>query len=66
MKKNVGLIDRIIRATVGVGFVVLAILVSWWFLIGAVIMFATALASSCPIYQVLDISTCHIKEEEKK
>ena len=65
MKKNVGLVDRIIRAAVGIGFVVLSVLVSYWFLIGAVILFMTAITKSCPIYQVLDISTCHIKEEEK-
>lgn len=66
MKKNVGLADRIIRGILGIGFVVLSILVSWWFLIGAVIMFMTAITRSCPVYQVLDISTCNIREEKNK
>ncbi len=66
MKKNVGLTDRIIRALLGIGFIILAVTVSWWFLIGALIMIPTAIVSSCPLYQVLDISTCHIKEDSEK
>ncbi|MBN2504415.1 MAG: DUF2892 domain-containing protein [Bacilli bacterium] len=66
MKRNIGLIDRIVRAVLGIGFIVLAVTVSWWFVVGALVMIPTAVVSSCPLYQVLDISTCHIKEDPEK
>jgi len=63
MKKNVGTVDKIIRAVLGVGFVVLSFTVSWWFLIGAVLMFGTAALGTCGIYTLLGISTCKTQQK---
>jgi len=57
MKKNVGTPDRIIRVVLGAGFVVLGFLVSYWFMIGAVIMFLTAAIGTCPLYIPFGINT---------
>ncbi|HPQ62469.1 MAG TPA: DUF2892 domain-containing protein [Bacillota bacterium] len=57
MKKNVGTPDRIIRVVLGAGFVVLGFLVSYWFMIGAVIMFLTAATGTCPLYIPFGINT---------
>jgi len=64
MKKNVGSIDRVVRAIgglviIGIGFV----FQSWWGAIGAIPLF-TALIGWCPPYAMLGFNTC--KVEEKK
>jgi hypothetical protein len=70
MKKNVGTSDRIIRlilaaiittlfytgtisGTVGIVLVVLA-----------VVFFATSLVSFCPLYSILGMNTCAIREKK--
>lgn len=65
LKKNVGTIDRALRVIVG-----LALLAAWFiypeapyrwaFLIG-IVPLLTALVSSCPLYSILGISTCPVK-----
>ncbi|MBU1145370.1 MAG: DUF2892 domain-containing protein [Firmicutes bacterium] len=66
MKKNVGKIDRIVRAILGVGFVVLSFAVSYWFLIPAVIMIATAIMGVCGLYSLFGINTCKVKNTPNK
>lgn len=65
LKKNVGTIDRALRVVLG-----LALLAAWFiypeapyrwaFLIG-IVPLLTALVSSCPLYSILGISTCPVK-----
>ncbi|MGE4242344.1 YgaP family membrane protein [Ramlibacter sp.] len=63
MKTNVGGIDRIIRATVGIVLVGLAATgtVGWWGWLG-VIPLATAAMGWCPPYTLLGINTCSTKK----
>ena len=64
-KNNVGSIDRIIRAVIGIAALVAFFLLPeaewrWWLLIG-IVPLATALMGSCPIYSMLGLSTCPVK-----
>ncbi len=66
-KTNVGGIDRILRIVVG-----LALLVWFFFDNGAgfwhyakligIVPLATGLMSSCPLYSILGLSTCPLKQ----
>lgn len=60
--KNVGNLDRLLRVALGIGLLVAFFALPesgfrWFFLIG-LIPLATGLASTCPIYSVLGVSTC--------
>lgn len=64
MHKNIGTIDRVIRAIVGVA------LIAWalrggpvWAWIG-VIPLATAVVSICPLYSLLGIRTCPLAQQQ--
>lgn len=64
-KNNVGNIDRILRAVIGIAALVAFFLLPeaewrWWLLIG-IVPLATALMGSCPIYSILGLSTCPVK-----
>ena len=64
-KTNVGGIDRILRIVVGLallaGFVLNAdATFRWAYLIG-IVPLLTGLMSSCPLYSILGISTCPMK-----
>ncbi len=67
-KKNVGNIDRIIRALVGIAALAAFFMASttgvlhWVFLVVGVIGIATALMSSCPLYSIFGIRTCPAKD----
>ncbi len=66
LKKNMGSLDRILRAVVG-----LALLAGFfllpdasyrnWLLLG-IIPLATSLINSCPVYTLLGIGTCPMKD----
>ncbi|MEE9387799.1 MAG: DUF2892 domain-containing protein [Paracoccaceae bacterium] len=68
LKKNMGSLDRILRAVVG-----LALLAGFfllpdasyrnWLLLG-IIPLATSLINSCPVYTLLGIGTCPIKDSK--
>jgi hypothetical protein len=64
MKANMGNMDRIIRAVVGLALVVLYTtgvvsgILGIILLAIAIIFFATALLAYCPVYPSLGISTC--------
>ena len=71
MQKNVGSIDRAIRALVGV-----ALLAVFFFggvagtlgivaLVAGVVMLGTAAIGWCPPYSLLGINTCGVKQEPK-
>ncbi len=63
MKANVGGIDRILRALVGLALLGAGLyLKSWWGLIGLVPLF-TAIFRFCPAYLPIKLSTCPLKEK---
>lgn len=69
LKKNVGNVDRIIRALVGIAGLAAFFLVAttgilhWIFLIVGVIGLATAAMSSCPIYSIFGLRTSSQENE---
>ena len=64
MDKNVGAVDRILRAIVGLALIAYAIPVGFpatgWNWVGwiGVVPLLTALVSFCPAYVVFGVSTC--------
>ena len=66
MRKNMGSIDRSIRALVGVGLVIIGVLTGlWWLYIIAAIMLLTSAVGICPLYLPLRIRTFTKKEKER-
>jgi len=69
MKKNVGSIDKIIRYIIAIIAIYVAytgMVVSPWnyVLYGvAALMVLTALTGSCPLFSILGVSTCKMKEK---
>lgn len=71
MQKNVGSIDRAIRALVGIALLavyllggiqgVLGIVV----LVAGIVMLGTAAVGWCPPYSLLGINTCGVKQDPK-
>ncbi len=66
MTANVGMIDRVIRAVLGIGLLWFALLAAptgynWIGWIG-VVPLVTALIGSCPLYSLLGVSTCPMKK----
>ncbi len=57
MKKNVGKTDSYIRYALGVVFIVLAFVWTWWMLIPAAIAVGTAFLGVCPLYLPFGINT---------
>ena len=64
MKLNVGGMDRIARVVAGLALIglTLAGVIDAWGWIG-VIPLATGLFSVCPLYPLIGISTCKLKEK---
>ena len=63
LKKNIGGIDRILRVLIGA-----ALLIAFFvmenaspFLLIGIIPLATGLLSSCPLYTILGLKTCPMK-----
>jgi len=62
LKKNVGTIDKVLRAILGVGLLTLAFTGQTpWGYIG-IVPLATALLGTCPAYSIFGISTCGTKQ----
>jgi hypothetical protein len=58
MKKNIGLADRVVRAVLGLGIIILGVIYgSRWGLIG-LLPLLTATVGFCPLYTLLKINTC--------
>ena len=54
---NVGGIDRILRAIVGIAIIVWSVMVgNFWWILGAIIL-ATAVFKFCLLYKLLGVST---------
>lgn len=65
MIHNVGGAERLVRVLVGGAICIAgAYYGSWWGLVGLVPI-ATGATGYCPPYQMLGISTCSVKPEEK-
>ncbi|HHI71686.1 MAG TPA: DUF2892 domain-containing protein [Rhodobacteraceae bacterium] len=67
LKKNVGNIDRIIRFVVGAALIIAYFVMdnaSPWLLIG-IIPLVTSLMSSCPLYSILGLNTCPLKDRSE-
>ena len=63
MKPNVGGLDRILRALIGLTLLGAGLYYkSWWGLIGLVPL-ATALFRFCPAYLPIGLTTCRVKKE---
>ncbi|MFG5382243.1 MULTISPECIES: DUF2892 domain-containing protein [unclassified Yoonia] len=65
MTKNVGTLDRVLRIVLGVALLIGFFLnrdgaYSWLYLIG-IVPLATGLLSTCPLYSLLGIRTCPLK-----
>jgi len=63
MRENMGMIDRVTRAAVGIALVLGALAVGAPLAravlgVGAVIMLGTALVGVCPLYRVFGLNTC--------
>jgi hypothetical protein len=62
MNKNVGTIDRSIRAILGIGIIGAGIAFgSWWGAVGLVLL-GTAAIGWCPPYAMFGISTCKVQQ----
>lgn len=64
MKSNVGGIDRILRIVAGLGLIVWAALLGGpvWAWIG-IVPLATGLVSFCPLYPLIGLNTCPVKQD---
>lgn len=67
MTRNMGTIDRGVRALIGLALLAWAFLtdatdnagiVFWIALVVAAVMLVTALVGNCPLYKVLGVDTC--------
>ncbi|OUD15007.1 YgaP family membrane protein [Thioflexithrix psekupsensis] len=63
MKANVGMVDRVIRAVVGVAIIAAGVYYQNWLGAIGIVPLATAAIGFCPAYLPLGLSTC--KTEEK-
>jgi hypothetical protein len=63
MKTNVGNLDRVLRGLAGIVLIALTLagIIGPWGWIGVVPVLTAALGS-CPLYSVLGISTCPLKQ----
>lgn len=64
MTTNVGGIDRILRIVVGIAVLALFFVLEgnarYWALVGLVPLF-TGLFSTCPLYSIIGVNTCPMK-----
>ena len=67
MKFNVGGIDRLLRIVVGALLIVLAAMgtIGVWGYIGVVLL-GTGLVRFCPVYPLLGLNTCPMKDAPAK
>ena len=66
LKSNVGSFDRVVRVVVGLALLAAFALMPeasyrWALLIG-IVPLVTGLVGSCPLYSLIGISTCRIKQ----
>ncbi len=66
MKCNLGKTDKIIRLIVALAGLILGFVVNPWYFLITLIGIVTAGVSFCPLYTLLGINTCHVKDKEEK
>ncbi len=66
MECNIGTIEKIIRFILGFIFLWLGLQFNALFYILAVIFFATAAVSFCPVNKILKINTCKAKKKKEE
>jgi hypothetical protein len=61
-KRNVGTVDRVLRVVAGLGLIAYGVYAQSW--IGAIglVPLATAAMGSCPLYSLVGLSTCQVKQ----
>lgn len=70
MKKTVGSVDKVIRIILGLFLLIIAFAVSVWqtlkviLIVVGVIALLTAITSICPLYSLLGINTCKLKDKD--
>lgn len=57
MKENIGSLDKTIRLVAGTALLAAAVFYSPWLALPGIILLGTGLASRCPLYLPLHIST---------
>lgn len=63
MNKNVGNIERIVRVVIGLAIIIWGFYAkNWWGAIG-IIPLVTGLIGWCPLYALLRINTCSLKDK---
>ena len=66
MKANVGGVDKILRIVVGLVLLSLILILEgntrWWGLVG-IVPLVTGLFNFCPLYTLLGINTCPLKDK---
>ena len=71
MKKTVGSVDKVIRIILGLFLLIIAFALSVWqtlkviLIVVGVIALLTAITSICPLYSLLGINTCKLKDKDK-
>lgn len=66
MKCNLGKTDKIIRLIIALVGLILGFIVSPWYFLITLIGVVTVGVSFCPLYTLLGINTCHVKDKEEK
>lgn len=65
MTYNIGTADKVIRIALGLGLIGYGIFAkSWWGAIG-IIPLTTALLNWCPLYSLVGVKTCAVKQAHK-
>ncbi len=64
MKKNVGSIDKVLRILIGLALIAWGIIEKNWLGAIGIVPLATALMGWCPLYSLLGIKTCSMKDGE--
>jgi hypothetical protein len=64
MKANVGKADKFIRIVIGLAIISMGILYNSWFGIIGVIPILTAFIGFCPLYTLLGINTCPLRQKQ--
>lgn len=65
MKKNVGIVDRILRIILGLGLIGFALITkNWWGFFG-IVPLLTAFMNHCPVYSLFNVSTIQKVKTEK-
>ena len=57
MKRNVGNLDKIIRAIIGAVFAYLGLIISYWFFIVTILEIIVIIIGYCPVYPLINFNT---------